>query len=308
MFLSRLTIDVGDNPDRPRPGRLWLRNLYRVHQRLCMGFPSDSRKSTDRDFLSPYCPEDFPEQRHLADRSAKEVEQEILKDVHARRDVDRGFLFRIDPQPGGRVVILVQSAKKPDWDYAFHNASHLLAAPWECKEIDPCFTEGQRLRFRFVANPTKKIGTIKKKERLGYTKDELRAVKGRHGKRIPVPSVDEIEKWHRDNPNEDVRTFICSKLLDWLAHQAEISGFSLERDFITVQPGYSYFKKPGNGSTEEREDKRKYDEARPRSVRYEGILRVTDPERLKEILIRGIGPGKAFGFGLISVAPSRPSS
>ncbi len=41
MYLSSLLIDVGDNPDRPRPGRLWLRNLYHVHQRLCMAFPSD---------------------------------------------------------------------------------------------------------------------------------------------------------------------------------------------------------------------------------------------------------------------------
>ena len=52
MFLSCLLIDIGDNPDRPRPGRIWLRNLYHVHQRLCMAFPSDPRKTDDRDFLA----------------------------------------------------------------------------------------------------------------------------------------------------------------------------------------------------------------------------------------------------------------
>src|SRR3990170_2178685 len=111
MYLSCLLIDLGGNPDRPRPGRLWLRNLYHVHQRLCMAFPSASRTSDDPDYLKPFKPEDFGREQ-----------------VHVPRGSDAGFLFRIDPRSGGRVVILVQSAVKPDWDYAFRNAAHLLAA------------------------------------------------------------------------------------------------------------------------------------------------------------------------------------
>jgi len=38
-------------------------------------------------------------------------------------------------------------------------------------------------------------------------------------------------------------------------------------------------------------------------VLFEGLLRVTDKDAFRETLIRGIGPGKAFGFGLFSVAP-----
>ena len=41
------------------------------------------------------------------------------------------------------------------------------------------------------------------------------------------------------------------------------------------------------------------------SVRYEGVLRVTDPERFGEALAAGIGSAKGFGFGLLSVAPLR---
>ncbi|MEW6230411.1 MAG: type I-E CRISPR-associated protein Cas6/Cse3/CasE, partial [Bacillota bacterium] len=40
-----------------------------------------------------------------------------------------------------------------------------------------------------------------------------------------------------------------------------------------------------------------------RSVRYDGVLRVKDPTLFKKALFGGIGPGKAFGFGLLSVAP-----
>ena len=39
-----------------------------------------------------------------------------------------------------------------------------------------------------------------------------------------------------------------------------------------------------------------------RSVRYEGILVVTNPDLFKHTLAAGIGSGKAFGFGLLSVA------
>ena len=86
MFLSLLHIDVGNDPDRPRPGRLWLRNLHPVHQRLCMAFPTKSRKVDDPDFLKPFATSDFGQGQ-----------------VHVRRDEDSGFLFRIDPYPGDEV-------------------------------------------------------------------------------------------------------------------------------------------------------------------------------------------------------------
>lgn len=149
MYLSCLLIDVGEDPDRPRPGRLWLRNRHRVHQRLCMGFPSQSRRSDDPDFLKPFDPADFG------------------KPDGPPRSPDSGFLFRIDPQPGGRVVILVQSAVAPDWDYAFHNAKYLLAACPQVREFDPSFAKDQSLRFRLVVNPTRRIGTKPRSESDG---------------------------------------------------------------------------------------------------------------------------------------------
>lgn len=290
MWLSRLLIDLGGNPDRPRPGRLWLRNLYRVHQRLCMAFPSASRKSEDEHFLKPFKPEDFGQGQ-----------------VHVPRAADAGFLFRIDPQPGGRVVILVRSAAEPDWDYAFHNARYLLAAPPQVKSFDARFEKGQRLRFRLVANPTKKIDTIKKEKRQSCTKEELKGVQGRHGKRVPVRA---------------------EELYKWLARWAAAAGFSISGDPVIVQPGYIYVSKPWTGQPCSRcggpmKENREGEEVvcereecglrvrllrhRLRSVRYEGILTVTDPGRFEQTIACGIGPGKAFGFGLLSVASVNPS-
>jgi len=244
MHQSCLLIDVGMNPDRPRPGRQWLRNRYRVHQRLCMAFPSASKTSDDPDFIRPFNPDEL-------DR----------KQVHVARGADAGFLFRIDPQFRGRAVILVQSAVKPDWDYAFHNASHLLAAPPESQLADPQFEKGQRLRFRLVANPTRKIDT--KSGPDGHR---------RNGRRVPVKT---------------------ENLIEWLTRRAEPAGFSLETDSTNIQPGYIYVNGIRNGNRQ-----------RLRSVRYDGILKITDVARFQRTLVQGIGPGKAFGFGLLSVAAS----
>ena len=41
------------------------------------------------------------------------------------------------------------------------------------------------------------------------------------------------------------------------------------------------------------------------TVRFDGISQVTNPERLQETLRQGIGSGKGFGFGLLSLAPAR---
>ncbi|MHA1492279.1 MAG: type I-E CRISPR-associated protein Cas6/Cse3/CasE [Promethearchaeota archaeon] len=41
------------------------------------------------------------------------------------------------------------------------------------------------------------------------------------------------------------------------------------------------------------------------SVLFEGRLKITKLNEFKKILISGIGPGKAFGFGMLSIYPFR---
>lgn len=250
MYLSSLLVDVGDNPDHPRPGRLWLRNLYRVHQRLCMAFPSSKRRRNDPDFVKTFDPDDF-------------------EHVHGERTDEQAFLFRIDPVPGGSPVILVQSAEEPDWKYAFHNAGYLLACQPQIRHFDPDFAAGQALMFRLAANPTKRL--------CSHSKGSDGAPIGERwiGKRVPV-ATDGLE--------------------EWLTGRSAVSGFSVER-LDSIQTGYVYFDKKRLGGTEEK--------SRLRYVRYGGVLSVTDQKAFATTLVRGIGPGKAFGFGLLSIAPAK---
>jgi len=284
MYLSTLMINVGTDPDRPRPGRLWLRNAYRVHQRLAMAFPSDRRKERDPEFLEPYRPEDFAQQHGLLRPSQDAAPSDTLTQVHTRRGAGAGFLFRIDPLPGGRAMIVVLSHEQPDWDYAFGlnpgqvdpqtrrpigNAGHLLAAPPEApRHLQVSLKPGARFHFRLTANPTKKTRTLPKQERLAKTPK-------RHGCRVPV------------RPEE---------FADWLVSRSERYGFRLVeplRDTLSVVGGYVYMNKKHNASEGQH----------LRSVRYDGLLEITNVERFREALLSGIGPAKAFGFGLLSVAP-----
>ncbi len=250
MFLSTLLINVGDNPDRPHPGRDWLRNLYRVHQRLCMAFPSRPRVDDDPEFLKPYDPAQFGDGQ-----------------VHVARGSDAGFLFRVDPQPGGSAVILVLSASEPNWDYAFHNARHLLAGPPDKpRPIKLTIEPGKHFRFRLRANPTIKVHALPE----GACRTTPLT---KNGRRVPVQATKEA-------------------FLGWLGKQADRAGFRIEGEPL-IQPGYVYVSKdgkPGQGH-------------RLRSVVYEGILEVTDADAFAKTLAVGIGPAKGYGFGLLSVAP-----
>lgn len=169
-------------------------------------------------------------------------------------------------------MILVQSAVKPDWGYAFHNARDLLAAEPEFEEFKACFSKGQRLRFRLMANPTRRLSRHSL-ERDGKPVDEKWI-----GKRVPVPHdrlVDWLSEWRLRQDGRD-----------------EPPGFCIDKDRTTVQAGYIYVNKGRAGAGQ-----------RLFSVRYGGVLQVTDADKFRKTVQHGIGPGKAFGFGLLSVAP-----
>jgi CRISPR system Cascade subunit CasE len=142
MHLSVLLVNTGDqNCDRPRPGRLWLRNIYHVHQRLSMAFPSREKVQTDPLFLQPYNDEVFLRPK---------------------------FLYRIERGVRGdatRTVILVQSEQEPNWDYAFQNAPLLHC--WQTWTFEPFSAVGDRCRFRIVISLTSKDKSSSKPHKEG---------------------------------------------------------------------------------------------------------------------------------------------
>ena len=177
MYLSYLLIDTAADPAHRRPGRTWVLNPYRVHQRLWMAFPSELRKKRDEHYLDPFVPADF--------RLPERVE----------RPEDR-FLFRVDPVVGStpsRHVVTVQSLLRPDWEYAFHNAPEYLRGVKLDESFDPTYAAGQELRFRLRANATKRL-RAKSTHPDGRPVEKWHNPKGK-GRRIGVYGEAEQRAW-----------------------------------------------------------------------------------------------------------------
>lgn len=319
MYHSHLLINTGDNPDRPdwSIARRWLRNLYRVHQRLSMAFPSTSQAAA-KDRLAAYCaPYNSSCYPTLQELSEECEDQEPC----AARRKDHGFLFRIDypiiqlvngeatrANSGvRRPVIIVQSAKKPDWHHAFGldedavndrgapigNASFLLAEPPQVKEIglsvehgslsmlSPAqhlqINSGDQVRFRLLANPSCKRD--KKRHRPRVSDEAFHA----GGEMFSEAFRKVHEDWLERKLGDAAEAIACFTLDD--------EGRRIDRIVMGWARGWRTKYEIRGGQ-----------QLKWWSVLFEGTFRVKDVEVLKTIIESGIGSGKAFGFGLLSVA------
>ena len=80
------------------------------------------------------------------------------------------------------------------------------------------------------------------------------------------------------------------KQREWLLRKATKSGFEVTDVLIT--------------SRENVVSSTRGKKAQHFAVDFDGYLRITDANKFRDTLIKGIGPAKAFGFGLLSIAPA----
>lgn len=187
-----------------------------------------------------------------------------------------GMLFRVESNPRTHTVsIVVQSKVMPNWsclpsDYLQHV---------ECQDISRHYTEevlekNRHLRFRLRANPTRKIDT---KSSSDGTK--------RNGKRVEL---------YREEDQ-----------IGWLKRKATDCGFRVCN--LTVKSGTLNLNINPEGKITGRRWRNETSKEKLTfgSVLFEGELEVIDPTSFKKGLENGIGSGKAYGFGLLSIAPIR---
>jgi CRISPR system Cascade subunit CasE len=81
------------------------------------------------------------------------------------------------------------------------------------------------------------------------------------------------------------------ELLGWVGRKGEQGGFSIHRETLrSFSRGREYFEKNGQRGLHS-------------AVEFQGTLTVQDPAKFHASFTRGIGPAKAFGFGLLVIAP-----
>lgn len=192
-----------------------------------------------------------------------------------------GVLFRVDTSNTGPVV-LIQTMTEPDWG-AFKVAPRAFRCPPKTKAYDPKFTPGQRLAFRLLGQPA-----VRKSGRFGLRPN---------GKRMPGPR----QACHNDEER-----------LAWLRRKGTQGGFAIETvglsrvDWRNTKP----MQAKGGQVVETYEQARRrafgYEHKRLDAVRFDGVLVVTDPVIFCATVAKGVGSGKAFGFGLLSIARADP--
>jgi len=138
----------------------------------------------------------------------------------------------------------------------------VLLSPPESKPFSPTFSPGQVLAFRLRANPTIKLC---------------------HG---------DFED-HAKETNKRMGLYKEEGQVKWLQRKAAAGGFEVLRVQLRQE---GLIKDTIHREGEERHALKLL------AVTFDGLLRVTDAPRFTETLCAGIGSGKSFGFGLLSLA------
>ena len=214
----------------------------------------------------------------------RRVQRELANPYELHRTLMRAYpedlpeeervLFRVESDArSGVPVVLLQSRARPDWAWLGDPGArgYLLGAP-RTKSFALSLARGQVLAFRLRANPTARRRLPDgKKKRIGLYREE--------------------------------------EQLAWLQRKGEAGGFGV----LSVRVGDAA-RVTGWARREPRQGENEQAAAGPPeggarcplnllSVQYDGLLRVTDPDALWATVQAGIGSGKGFGFGLLSLAP-----
>jgi CRISPR system Cascade subunit CasE len=198
-----------------------------------------------------------------------------------------GVLFRADvDEKQNRVAVYVQSLIEPDWSILGGTPGYLLADADPPKNVDSAYRRlriGQILSFRLRANPTKRIA---------------KAIEGNEelkGKRVGLLREEDQVAWlvRKGKEREKGKPGGFEIVL---ADARRPNGGITQIPRINVSP-------EGHQTGLKMEEKRSI-EMTHLAVRFDGLLRVTDPDAFRQTLACGIGPAKALGFGLLSIAPA----
>ena len=187
-----------------------------------------------------------------------------------------GLLYRVEPsREAARVCILAQSVTEPVW-------SRLPAwcAEDETKPVVALYDRiaaGQTLTFRLRANPTKSTGT--RPEGGGRLTNPYRKALT-----DPEKQIEWLVRAGGRGGFEPVFVQVARRATD-----GTITG-AVDVPDIRIVPEPAVL---GSG-------KRTLG-----SVRFEGRLAVRDADQFRRTLAEGVGRGKAYGFGLLSIAPAR---
>ncbi|MGW4475941.1 type I-E CRISPR-associated protein Cas6/Cse3/CasE [Nonomuraea sp. NPDC004354] len=208
---------------------------------------------------------------HQMHRTVMSAFPDLNGDIAARQA--HGVLWRLDIHDRG-FLLYVQSQTEPDWSSL---PEHYLTQRHQVRDLQPlleAITGGRKFAFRLVANPTRAVPRTDK-EQL----QRAEAGKRRQPRRVTLHT-----------PQSQI---------DWLVRQGERHGFVIPagRNGQPDVAPYPPFRTHGRARTDA--------PITIDHVRYDGHLIITNPTQFATVVHEGIGRAKAYGCGLISLAPPK---
>ncbi|GHI41124.1 type I-E CRISPR-associated protein Cas6/Cse3/CasE [Streptomyces violascens] len=192
-------------------------------------------------------------------------------------------LWRLDRNAAAEVLLFVVSPHRPDLTHLVEQAGWPAAAAsgtpgWQTYDYAPFLDrlgKGSTWNFRLTANP-------------------VHSVRNRDG--VPTKRTAHVTPKHQ---------------LGWLLQRQDASGFRL-----VEKPTNQRHTEHGDEYQVMIRDQRNLDFGKHTSgadrshrvilktVTYDGRLEVTDPQALRHVLTQGLGKAKAYGCGLMTLAPA----
>jgi CRISPR system Cascade subunit CasE len=188
--------------------------------------------------------------------------------LFAQHGVARDFLYQ--PIPGYPFSAVVRSSRPPQVVDGWSVTTRAFA---------PHLKAGQALGFRLEAVPFR--WKPLPGARRGQREDLVTAVRRAHPEARQDPDLE--------------AALVRTEALRWFAQQGAKQGFSAASKGLAV----SVYNQEIRGHERASRGQR----FRFTSFVYEGRLQVTDSEKFRVALERGVGAEKAFGFGLMQIAP-----
>ncbi|MBX6389146.1 MAG: type I-E CRISPR-associated protein Cas6/Cse3/CasE [Frankia sp.] len=220
-------------------------------------------------------------------RNPEKMHAAVLGGI-ARQPVTERVLWRLDTQQH-RAELLVLTDSRPSWDHIIEQAGWTNAEDPQAlvRDYQPLLDRiqlGREFGFRLRANPV--AATRNPASPSARQKERLAAPRPR-GVRVP----------HRTVAHQ----------LDWLTSRIDKWGFALLTSpddpagelpavRLSARERLVFFK---NGRDTAASARRVV----LSTATFDGALRVTDPDRARQTLLNGVGAAKAYGCGLLTLAP-----
>ena len=207
------------------------------------------------------------------------------------------LLWRLDSDNPRRPHLLVLTETRPDWSHLVEQAGWPDADGDHClvRDLAPLFTQlavGREFAFRVTANPVQNVSKP-------IRPSEIQAA------RIAAGQRRSFRVGHRT----------ASAQLEWFLDRTERWGFAIPLAHTDPPaPGLALDEDgaPAESAREVRitaRNRRSFPKKGYKhpvvlhTVTFDGRLRVLDTQRFSRALLTGIGPGKAYGCGLLTLAP-----